>query len=193
MKCPTCQFEYTPHAKFCSECRQPLCAAAVTPFQAFSLGEQLEKIQRYLPTGLTDKILSQKDRIEGEQRQVTVMFCDMAGYLPIVERLGSEWSYHLMDEIYEILIHKVHEFEGTVNDMTGDGVMALFGAPIAMEDAPQRALSSGCIHNWLKLKSFYLIRNFQKSIHKKGIKASALIPCSNLCCLLKMAKNKSGA
>jgi class 3 adenylate cyclase/tetratricopeptide (TPR) repeat protein len=71
------------------------------------------------------------------------MFCDMAGFSTMVERLGSEWSYHLMDEIYEILIHKVHEFEGTVNEMTGDGIMALFGAPIAMEDAPQRALSSG--------------------------------------------------
>jgi class 3 adenylate cyclase/tetratricopeptide (TPR) repeat protein len=66
----------------------------------------------------------------------------MAGFALMVERLGSEKSYHTMDQIYEILIHKVQEFEGTVNEMTGDGIMALFGAPIALEDAPQRALWS---------------------------------------------------
>ncbi len=60
----------------------------------------------------------------------------------MVERLGPEEAYHIMDQVYEILIHKVHEYEGTVNEMTGDGIMALFGAPIALEDAPQRALSS---------------------------------------------------
>jgi len=66
----------------------------------------------------------------------------------MVERLGPEKAYSLMDEIYEILIHKVHDFDGTVNEMTGDGVMALFGAPIALEDAPQRALRSALsIHN----------------------------------------------
>lgn len=142
MKCPKCQFENPASAKFCIECGHPLLAASGTPAQTLSYDEKLAKIQRYLPTGLTDKILSQKDRIEGERRQVTVMFCDMEGYSPMVERLGSERSYQIMDEIYEILIHKVHGFEGTVNEMTGDGVMALFGAPIALEDAPQRALST---------------------------------------------------
>jgi class 3 adenylate cyclase/tetratricopeptide (TPR) repeat protein len=142
MKCPKCQFSNPPKAKFCIECGNPLSIASGTPAQDLSFDEKLARMQRYLPTGLTDKILSQKDRIEGERRQVTVMFCDMAGYSPMVERLGSERSYQIMDEIYEILIHKVHEFEGTVNEMTGDGVMALFGAPIALEDAPQRALSS---------------------------------------------------
>jgi class 3 adenylate cyclase/tetratricopeptide (TPR) repeat protein len=142
MKCPKCQFENPPSAKFCSECGNPLSTASASPAPDLSFEEKLARMQRYLPTGLTDKILSQKERIEGERRQVTVMFCDMAGYSPMVERLGSERSYQSMDEIYEILIHKVHEVEGTVNEMTGDGIMALFGAPIALEDAPQRALSS---------------------------------------------------
>ena len=142
MGCPKCQFENPANAKFCIECGQALTPSAGTPSEVLSFDEKLAMIQRYLPTGLADKILSQRDRIEGERRQVTVMFCDMAGYAHMVEQLGSERSYQIMDDIYEILIHKVHEFEGTVNEMTGDGIMALFGAPIALEDAPQRALSS---------------------------------------------------
>ncbi|MBW1788843.1 MAG: AAA family ATPase, partial [Deltaproteobacteria bacterium] len=97
---------------------------------------------RYLPKGLTEKILSQREKIEGERKLVTVMFCDMEGYTPLVEQLGAEESYAVMDKVYELLIHKVHDYEGTVNEMTGDGIMALFGAPIALEDAPQRAIRS---------------------------------------------------
>ncbi len=92
--------------------------------------------------GLIDKVLSQKSKIEGEKKQVTVMFCDMADSTPLVEKIGPEQAYTVMDEMYELLIHKVSEFEGTVNEMIGDGVMTLFGAPIALENAPQRAVQS---------------------------------------------------
>ncbi len=64
------------------------------------------------------------------------------GLPALTEKLGSEEIYSMMDEVYEILIHKVHDYEGTVNELTGDGIMALFGAPIALEDAPQRAIRS---------------------------------------------------
>jgi class 3 adenylate cyclase/tetratricopeptide (TPR) repeat protein len=75
------------------------------------------------------------------------MFCDMEGFTPMSEMLGIEEAYSVMDQVYEILIHKVHDYEGTVNEMTGDGIMALFGAPVALEDAPQRAIrSSLAIH-----------------------------------------------
>ena len=70
------------------------------------------------------------------------MFCDMEGFTSLSEHLGPEEAYTIMDKVYEILIHKVHDYEGTVNEMTGDGIMALFGAPIALEDAPQRAIRS---------------------------------------------------
>jgi class 3 adenylate cyclase/DNA-binding transcriptional ArsR family regulator len=172
MKCPQCQFENREGAKFCKECGAkldltcPQCGNILPPdsrfcdecgFQlipsseaapkALSFDEKLNKIQKYLPKGLTEKILSQRDRIEGERKPVTVMFCDMAGYTPLSEQLGPEEAYSIMDNVYEILIHKVHDYEGTVNEMTGDGIMALFGAPIALEDAPQRAIrSSLAIH-----------------------------------------------
>jgi len=172
MKCPQCQFENREGAKFCKECGAkldltcPQCGNILSPDSRFcdecgsqlipssewapkelSFDEKLTKIQKYLPKGLTEKILSQKDRIEGERKAVTVMFCDMEGFTPLSEQLGPEEAYSIMDKVYEILIHKVHDYEGTVNEMTGDGIMALFGAPIALEDAPQRAIrSSLAIH-----------------------------------------------
>ncbi len=175
MKCPECQFEVPVDAKFCNECGHkieiacPLCNKK-NPFNSkfciecgnhlspsvpqhpeeLSFDEKLKKIQKYLPKGLTKKVLSQKNRIEGERKQVTVMFCDMEGFTALSEKLGNEEVYSLMDQVYEILIHKVHDYEGTVNEFTGDGIMALFGAPIAIEDAPQRAIrSSIAIHREL--------------------------------------------
>jgi class 3 adenylate cyclase/tetratricopeptide (TPR) repeat protein len=167
MKCPKCQIEILEGAKFCSECGSKLeiaCPACgkINPLSSkfciecrhslivptkpapkeLSFDEKLAKIQRYLPKELTQKILAQRDKIEGERKQVTVMFCDMEGFTSLTEKLGSEQMFSIMDEVYEILIHKVHDYEGTVNEITGDGIMALFGAPIALEDAPQRAIRS---------------------------------------------------
>jgi class 3 adenylate cyclase/tetratricopeptide (TPR) repeat protein len=143
MKCPKCQHENPDGQKFCGECGHKITLSSTQSSPALSFDEKIAKIQRYLPEGLTEKVLSQKDKIEGERKQVTVMFCDMEGFTPLVETLGPEAAYSVMDQVYEILIHQVHDFEGTVNEMTGDGIMALFGAPIALEDAPQRALRSG--------------------------------------------------
>ena len=171
MTCPKCQIENDPDARFCEECGAklevvcPECSTAIRPGSKFckhcghnltllsesspkpspknlSFDEKLEKIQKYLPKGISEKILAQRDRIEGERKQVTVMFCDMEGFTGLSEKIDPEEAYSMMDQVYEILIHKVHDYEGTVNEMTGDGIMALFGAPIALEDAPQRAIRS---------------------------------------------------
>jgi class 3 adenylate cyclase/ribosomal protein L40E len=140
--CPKCSFRNPPQFKFCGECGHDLNFHEKPIPKDLSFDEKLEKIQKYLPGGLTQRILAQKGKIEGERKQVTVMFCDMVGFTSLAERLGPEESYTLMDKVYEILIHKVHDYEGTVNEMTGDGIMALFGAPIALEDACQRAIRS---------------------------------------------------
>ena len=145
--CSSCNLPNPPQFKFCGECGHKLEVPAKKSPNDLSFDEKIEKIQKYLPKGLTEKILSQKDRIEGERKQVTVMFCDLEGFTSLSEKVGPERAYSIMDQVYEILIHKVHDYEGTVNEMTGDGVMALFGAPIALEDAPQRAIrSSLAIH-----------------------------------------------
>ncbi len=167
MTCPRCHFENRNWANFCSRCGLQLgmictkcshlcplgsiyCERCGVAFslpanklsENISISEKINKLQRYLPQGLSEKVLSNRDKIEGEHKNVTVLFCDMVDFTPVVEKLGSEKAYTLMDRIYEILIHKVDEYGGTVNEMTGDGIMALFGAPIALEDAPQRAIRS---------------------------------------------------
>ena len=140
--CTHCNSSNPPQFKFCGECGHDLGLPSKLIPKELSFDEKLAKIQRYLPKDLTQKILAQRDKIEGERKQVTVMFCDMEGFTSLTEKLGSEQMYSIMDEVYEILIHKVHDYEGTVNELTGDGIMALFGAPIALEDAPQRAIRS---------------------------------------------------
>jgi class 3 adenylate cyclase/tetratricopeptide (TPR) repeat protein len=145
--CPHCEVVTPAIGKFCKACGHHLEAHPKDPPNKTSFDEKLEKIQKYLPKGLTEKILSQRDRIEGERKQVSVMFCDLTGFTPMSEKIGSESAYNIMDQVYEILIHKVRDYDGTVNEMTGDGIMALFGAPIALEDASQRAIrSSLAIH-----------------------------------------------
>jgi predicted ATPase/class 3 adenylate cyclase len=147
LACPQCGGEILSGDKFCGECGFNLTLPSKPAPKELSFDEKIDKIQRYLPKGLTEKILAQKDKIEGERKQVTVMFCDMVGFSSLTEKLGPEEAYNTMDQVYELLIHKVHDYEGTVNEMTGDGIMALFGAPIALEDAPQRAIrSSLAIH-----------------------------------------------
>jgi len=140
--CPKCNFSNPHDFIYCGECGHDLTLPSKPILKELSFEEKLAKIQRYLPKDLTQKILAQRDKIEGERKQVAVMFCDMEGFTSLTEKLGSEEMYSIMDEIYEILIHKVHDYEGTVNELTGDGIMALFGAPIALEDAPQRAIRS---------------------------------------------------
>jgi len=140
--CPQCGSENLPVDRFCGECGHDLAVPSEQPTMDLSLEEKLEKIQCYLPGGLTEKILAQRGKIEGERKQVTVMFCDMEGFTPLSAKLSPEKVYSIMDEVYEILIHRVHDYGGTVNEMTGDGIMALFGAPIAVEDGPQRAIRS---------------------------------------------------
>ena len=147
MKCPACRFDNSEGANFCNECGHSLTAVSRAIPQSPAFEEKIAKIQRNLPPGLTEKIITQRDKIEGERKHVTVMFCDMEGFTPLVEKIGPEAAYDIMDQIYEILIREVNDFEGTVNEMTGDGIMALFGAPIALEEAPQRALwSAHSIH-----------------------------------------------
>ncbi|PQP35419.1 hypothetical protein C6A37_02580 [Desulfobacteraceae bacterium SEEP-SAG9] len=142
LKCPNCNNEIEPDDVFCGECGHNLTLPSEPTPKVLSSEEKIEKIQKYLPKGIAEKILAQRDRIEGERKQVTVMFCDMEGFTGLSEKIDPEEVYSIMDQVYEILIHKVHDYEGTVNEMTGDGIMALFGAPIALEDAPQRAIRS---------------------------------------------------
>jgi len=163
MQCPECQFDNAEGMNFCGKCGCKLFPSSKPTTENLSFDEKLEKIQKYLPKGLTQKILSQRDKIEGERKHVTVMFCDLVGFTQFSELIGPEKAYSIMDQVYEILIHIVQDHKGTVNEFTGDGIMALFGAPIALEDAPQQAVRSAiAIHKEMT--------NFSEKIRHDKIK-----------------------
>ncbi len=140
--CPQCGAEILPNDRFCGECGQALSAHREShPPKSFP--EKWPQPYPFpLPKELSEKILAQKGRIEGERRQVTVMFCDLEGSTALTEKLGDERAFSLIDEIFDILTQQVHKFEGTVQEFRGDGIMALFGAPIALGNAAQRAIRS---------------------------------------------------
>jgi class 3 adenylate cyclase len=146
--CAKCDKSNPLSNKFCSECGNYIAGSSNDSAKIALFQENLNKIQSYLPERLLEKILTKKELIEGENRNITVMFCDMAQFTPLVDKIGPEESFLIMNKIFEILISKVHSYEGTVNELPGDGIIALFGAPIALEDGPQRAIrSSHAIHN----------------------------------------------
>ena len=165
-RCPQCNAVTPVSGKFCKSCGQNLSKPDIPASRDLSFEEKLDKIQKYLPKGLTEKILSQRDRIEGEHKQVTVMFCDLEGFTPLVERIGADEAFEVMDKVYELLIHAVRDYDGTINEMKGDGIIALFGAPIALEDASQRA-----IHSALAIHRQLAIFNDELKAEKKDIPA----------------------
>ncbi|MEE9191227.1 MAG: adenylate/guanylate cyclase domain-containing protein [Candidatus Aerophobetes bacterium] len=158
MKCPKCQFENPEGIKFCGECGAklekvcPKCNSLNPPQFKFcgECGHELSKPiealpidysepQSYTPKFLADKILTTRSSIEGERKLVTVLFADVANYTAMAEKLDPEEVHQIMDGCFNILMDEIHRCEGTVNQFTGDGVMALFGAPVAHEDHAQRA------------------------------------------------------
>ena len=142
--CPQCGTELPPAAKFCLECGHRLGAAEAAPASSptvpLSGGDFQARLPSYTPKHLAEKILTSRSALEGERRQVTVLFTDVAGFTPLAEKLDPEDVHRIMDRCFEIITTEVHRFEGTINQYTGDGVMALFGAPIAHEDGPRRAV-----------------------------------------------------
>jgi class 3 adenylate cyclase/tetratricopeptide (TPR) repeat protein len=162
MKCPKCQTENPDSNIFCEECGVkielvcPGCGAIVNPEKKFcgKCGQALGEAPRpsptlvtfdkaepksYTPKHLADKILTNRKTLEGERKLVTVMFADVAGFTALSEKLDPEDVHRIMDSCCRILVDEIHRFEGTVGEFRGDGIMALFGAPIAHEDHAQRA------------------------------------------------------
>jgi class 3 adenylate cyclase/tetratricopeptide (TPR) repeat protein len=94
----------------------------------------------YTPPHLAEKILTSRSALEGERKQVTVLFCDLAHSTPLAARLGPERMHTLLNRFFALALDEIHRYEGTVNQFLGDGFMALFGAPVAHEDHARRAV-----------------------------------------------------
>jgi class 3 adenylate cyclase/tetratricopeptide (TPR) repeat protein len=156
MHCLRCRHENPPGVKFCGECGArfealcPSCKASNPPTNKFcgQCGAALGQVatassfvspQSYTPKHLAEKILISKSALEGERKQVTVLFADMKGSMELLADRDPEDGRKLLDPIVEHMMEAVHRYEGTVNQVMGDGIMALFGAPLAHEDHAVRA------------------------------------------------------
>ena len=133
-RCPQCGADTRPRAKFCGECGTPLTAQSPAPPAA-----PPPSPLHYTPGYLAEKILTSKAALEGERKQVTVLFADLKGSMELLADRDPEEARQLLDPVLERMMDAVHHYEGTVNQVMGDGIMALFGAPLAHEDHAVRA------------------------------------------------------
>ncbi len=132
-ECPGCKAKIPIGKKFCGECGCNLLDSPETSAIDY------DKPHSYTPKFLADRILTDRSSIEGERKLVTILFADVAKYTAIAEKLDPEEVHQIMDDCFKILMDEIHKYEGTVNQFTGDGIMALFGAPVAHEDHARRA------------------------------------------------------
>ena len=159
MKCARCQHDNPPASNFCLGCGARLgatcggcgndlpvgsrfcnkCGTAVSGGESGGPAPFASPAS-YTPKHLAERILTSKSAVEGERKQVTVLFVDVSGFTSIASRLDPEEVHALMTRAFELMLAEVHRYEGTVNQFLGDGIMALFGAPIAHEDHAQRAV-----------------------------------------------------
>src|SRR6266511_4330234 len=136
--CPQCGFENPPGFAFCGHCATSLTGVPSAP-SSLSSTARPQPPQRYTPKHLAEKILISKSALEGERKQVTVLFADLKGSMELLADRDPEDARYILDPVLECMMDAVHRYEGTVNQVLGDGIMALFGAPIAHEDHAVRA------------------------------------------------------
>jgi predicted ATPase/class 3 adenylate cyclase len=159
MECPRCQAGNPERARFCEDCgarlelKCPHCGEAATPGKRFcaSCGGSLVAVpaapvappaptpDSYTPKHLAERILTSRAALEGERKQVTVLFADLKGSMELLADRDPEEARAILDPVLERMMEAVHRYEGTVNQVLGDGIMALFGAPLALEDHAVRA------------------------------------------------------
>jgi class 3 adenylate cyclase/tetratricopeptide (TPR) repeat protein len=160
MQCPRCQATNRADARFCRDCGQRLgvtCSACgaraeaasrfcdacgnplAVPAAATPSHPRFASPEHYTPRHLAERILTERAAVEGERKQVTILFADLKGSLELVADRDPEDARELLDPVLDRMIEAVHRYEGTVNQVMGDGIMALFGAPLALEDHALRA------------------------------------------------------
>ena len=185
MKCPRCQHENPADAAFCDECGARVettcpscgeanrasakfcrkCGAGLTQPAAVgpASSSKLASPESYTPKHLADKILTSKSALEGERKQVTVLFADLKGSMELLAERDPEEARKLIDPVLQTMMDAVHRYEGTVNQVMGDGIMALFGAPLAHEDHAVR----GC---YAALRMQESIRRYTEEVrHTHGV------------------------
>ena len=130
LKCGSCGMDLPEGAKFCNQCGQPVGSSPAVQPQATA--PQSVSPVAYTPRHLAEKILTSRSAIEGERKQVTVLFVDVVESSALAEGLDPEVMHEIMDRVLRLMAETVHRSLGTVNQFLGDGLMALFGAPVAL-------------------------------------------------------------
>ena len=176
MRCSRCQAENREGRRFCSKCGAALaitcasCGFVNEPGDEFCGGcgialaaaktqSRFTSPEAYTPKHLAEKILTSKAALEGERKQVTVLFADMKGSMELLADRDPEEARKLLDPVLERMMDSVHRYEGTVNQVMGDGIMALFGAPLAHEDHAVRAC-------YAALRMLESVRRYAEEVHR---------------------------
>jgi predicted ATPase/class 3 adenylate cyclase/ribosomal protein L40E len=185
MRCPKCTAENPDRARFCLECgasfglRCAACGAELPSKARFCLecGWAVDTLQTtpppeprsYTPKHLADRILAEqaameaRGAVDGERKTITALFADIKGSVELMEDLDPEEARGIVDPALQLMMDAVHRYEGYVAQSRGDGILALFGAPIAQEDHPQRAL-----HAALRMQQ-EIKRYAERLRHEKGV------------------------
>ena len=139
VRCPACGVDNAPGSNFCKECGQALSREAAPVASRSAAGAASPAPQTYMPAHLAQRILHDRSALVGERKQVTVLFADLKGSMELLADRDPEEARAVLDPVLKRLMAAVHYYEGTVNQVMGDGIMALFGAPLAHEDHAVRA------------------------------------------------------
>jgi len=165
-RCPRCSFENPPGFAFCGKCATPLTAQPQVPKpQALAFNSQTPR--GYTPSHLAERILAEREAMEarsgtdGERKTITALFADLKGSTALIEGLDPEEARATIDPALQLMMDAVHRYEGYVAQALGDGILALFGAPIAHEDHPQRAV-------YAALRMQEEMRRYADTLREKG-------------------------
>jgi class 3 adenylate cyclase len=150
--CAACGAVNPPDNKFCGQCAAPLRPATASSFPA---------PEAYTPKHLAEKILTSRSALEGERKQVTVLFADLKGSMELLADRDPEDARKVLDPVLERMMAAVHRYEGTVNQVMGDGIMALFGAPLAHEDHAVRAC-------YAALRMQESVKRYAEEVHRSA-------------------------
>ena len=137
--CPACGAALLPESLFCGKCGVRLPTDTSPPPSGISAIELQRSPAAYTPAHLQEKILTSRSALEGERKQMTILFADLKGSMELLADRDPEAARQLLDPVLTRMMEAVHRYEGTVNQVLGDGIMALFGAPLAHEDHAVRA------------------------------------------------------
>jgi len=157
-KCSNCGFSNPPQFKFCGECGQLLTNKKSEQSPVIDFANPIS----YIPQNLADRILSDRHSLEGERKYVTVFFADVVGYTTISEKLDPEVLSNILDGWINIMVECIHRFDGTITQYMGDGIMALFGAPVSLEEHAQQACRAALA---VQEKTSHYAKNI-KDIHR---------------------------